>query len=77
MFDIFYAPRQNRAVGGGNVVFPCACSPSNGMNVSVFASNMREASRKCRKRAEALNAQLGTNITCGAFNPMNPNNNRR
>jgi hypothetical protein len=75
MFEFFYRPRQNRSLGGSNAVFTCACSNSGGATVQVFASNIREASRKCQRRAEELNQTLGTNMTCGAWNTQSGNNN--
>jgi hypothetical protein len=57
MFDIFYGGRPNRPLnrgaGGGNLVFTCACGNCDS-TVQVFASNIREAQRRCARRGEAV-----------------------
>jgi methylase of polypeptide subunit release factors len=70
MFDIFYGggrntpngplggSRLNRGAGTGNLVFTCACSNCD-MTVQVFASNIREAARKCARRGQ----NVGCNCT--------------
>jgi hypothetical protein len=73
MFNVFYgggSNRPNRVEGSGNVAFTCACTGGQyGMTVQVFASNIREARRKCQKRAEQISIQLGTNINCTSTAP--------
>lgn len=61
-FDIFYRGgnrnRLNRGAGGGNQVFTCACTSCE-QTVQVFASNIREAQRRCARRGQ----QVGCNCT--------------
>jgi len=62
MFNLFYRGgnrnRLNRGAGTGNQVFTCACTACE-MTVQVFASNIREAQRKCARRGQ----QVGCNCT--------------
>lgn len=69
MFNLFYGNRNsnnrrlNRGFGGGNLVFTCACQNCD-QTVQVFASNIREAKRRCVRRGE----QVGCN--CQAMPPV-------
>ena len=60
MFNLFYGNRKNNLNRefGGDVAFTFACRNCD-VTVQVFASNIREAARRCARRGE----RLGCNCT--------------
>jgi hypothetical protein len=54
-------------IGGGNTFGLCACTGDlQNMDVGVYASSTNQLERRCRRRGNQLNQELGTTGSCGA-----------